>query len=157
MLNPKFQDSGWSLYLSRPVWVLPGRKPRRQIFSWCGSFYCLDTGNFVDFSVSYWISRFFPLSAQGSPLNVSKISKLHKTFFECQKVHMSHLLMPYANNKGADQPACLGSLIITFVVHCLDSIISLVSICTISSLYIASHSLSVSTQAGLCLTWSETP
>ena len=31
--------------------------------------------------------------------------------------------MPYANNKGADQPAHLHSLISTFVVRCLDSII----------------------------------
>ena len=30
--------------------------------------------------------------------------------------------MPYVNNKGADQPAHPGSLINTFVVHCLDSI-----------------------------------
>ena len=37
-------------------------------------------------------------------------------------------LMPYANNKGADQPAYPRSLISTFVVCCLDSIISLVSI-----------------------------
>ena len=36
--------------------------------------------------------------------------------------------MPYANNKGADQPAHPHSLISTFVVCCLDSIISLASI-----------------------------
>ena len=36
-------------------------------------------------------------------------------------------LMPYANNKGADQPAHLRSLISAFVVRSLDSIISLVS------------------------------
>ena len=41
--------------------------------------------------------------------------------------------MPYVNNKGADQPA-----ISAFVVHCLDSIIPLVSISKISSLYLAS-------------------
>ena len=33
--------------------------------------------------------------------------------------------MPYANNKGADQPAHLRSLISAFAVHCLDSMISL--------------------------------
>ena len=38
------------------------------------------------------------------------------------------------NKKGADQPAHLRSLISAFVVHCLDSIISLVSISEISSL-----------------------
>ena len=33
--------------------------------------------------------------------------------------------MPYANNKGTDQPAHPRSLISVFVVRCLDSIISL--------------------------------
>ena len=36
--------------------------------------------------------------------------------------------MPYANNKGADQPAHPRSLISAFVVRCLDRIILLVSI-----------------------------
>ena len=61
--------------------------------------------------------------------------------------------MPYANNKGADQPAHSRSLISTFVVCCLDSIISLVSISEISSLYLAS----VAAHASLSLTWSEIP
>ena len=39
-----------------------------------------------------------------------------------------NLFMSYANNKGADQPAHSRSLISAFVVRCLDSIISLVSI-----------------------------
>ena len=43
-----------------------------------------------------------------------------------------NLFMPYVNNKGADQPAHPRSLISTFVVRCLDSIISLVSIFAIS-------------------------
>ena len=43
-----------------------------------------------------------------------------------------NLFMLYANNKGADQPAHPRSLISIFVVHCLDSIISLVSISKIS-------------------------
>ena len=43
-------------------------------------------------------------------------------------------LMPYANNKGADQPAHPRSLISAFVVRCLDSIISLDSIAEISRL-----------------------
>ena len=61
-------------------------------------------------------------------------------------------VMPYANNKGADQPAHPRSLISAFVVRCLDSIISLVSISEISSLYLAS----VAAQAGLCLIWPQT-
>ena len=61
--------------------------------------------------------------------------------------------MPYANNKGADQPAHSRSLISAFVVHCLDSITPLVSISEISSLYLAS----VAAQAGLSLPWLQTP
>ena len=59
--------------------------------------------------------------------------------------------MSYANNKGADQPAHPRSLISTFVVHCLDSII--VSKTEISSLYLATEA----EQAGLSLPWSQTP
>ena len=58
-------------------------------------------------------------------------------------------LIPYANNKGADQR----SLISAFVGRCLDSVMSLVSVTKISSLMPAS----VVAQAGLSLTWSETP
>ena len=60
--------------------------------------------------------------------------------------------MPYANNKGADQPAHPRSLISAFVVRFLDSIIPLVSISEISSLYLAP----VAEQAGLSLTRTET-
>ena len=56
----------------------------------------------------------------------------------------------YANNKGADQPAHPRSLISAFVVHCLDSIISLDPISEIPSLWLAS----VAEQASLSLTWS---
>ena len=52
--------------------------------------------------------------------------------------HEKMFLVSYANNKGADQPAHLRSLISAFVVRCLDSIISLDSIAEISSLYLAS-------------------
>ena len=54
-----------------------------------------------------------------------------------------------ANNKGADQHLC--SLISAFVVHCLDSIIPLVSIPEISSLYLAS----MAEQACSSLSWSQ--
>ena len=63
-----------------------------------------------------------------------------------------NLVMSYANNKGADQPAHPHGLISAFVVCCLDSIIPLVSISEISSLYLAS----VAEQAGLSLPWSQT-
>ena len=41
-------------------------------------------------------------------------------------------LMPYANNKGADQPAHPRSLISTFVVHCLDSVICILALSKVS-------------------------
>ena len=65
---------------------------------------------------------------------------------------MSKPVLPYANNKGADQPAHPRSLISAFVVRCLYSWLSLVSISEISSLYL----VSVAALAGLCLTWSQT-
>ena len=61
--------------------------------------------------------------------------------------------MPYANNKGADQPVHLRSLISVFVIGCLDSIIPLVSISEMSIRLL----VSVAEQAGVSLTWSQTP
>ena len=61
--------------------------------------------------------------------------------------------MSYANNKGADQPVHPRSLISTFVVRCLASMMSLVSVTKISSVILAS----VAEQASLSLTWLETP
>ena len=63
-----------------------------------------------------------------------------------------NLLLTYANNKVADQPAHPRSLISDFVIRCLHSIIPQV-ISEISSLYLAS----LAVQAGLCLTCSQTP
>ena len=63
------------------------------------------------------------------------------------------MFMPYANNKGTDQPAHPRSLISAFIVRCLDSIISQVSIVIIACLYLAS----VAEQAGLSRNWSYTP
>ena len=60
--------------------------------------------------------------------------------------------LPYANNKGADQPVHPRSLISAFVIRCLDCIIPLVSKFEISNLYISS----VAAQAGLSLPWSQT-
>ena len=58
--------------------------------------------------------------------------------------------MPYANKKGADQPAHSRSLISTFVFRCLDSLISLVSISEITSLLLASARGSKPTATVLC-------
>ena len=64
-----------------------------------------------------------------------------------------NLFMPYAKNKGADQPAHPRNLISAFVVHCLDSIISILPISKIGRLLLAS----VTAQAGFSLTRSQTP
>ena len=61
--------------------------------------------------------------------------------------------MPYANNKGADQPSHPRSLISTFVVRCLDSMVCILDISKLSRFYLAS----VAEQAGLNLTWSKIP
>ena len=45
-----------------------------------------------------------------------------------------NLFVPCANNKNADQPAHLRSLISAFIVRCLDSMIYLLAITEISSL-----------------------
>ena len=46
--------------------------------------------------------------------------------------HAKMCLMPYANNKGADQPAHPRSLISTFVVHCLESMICILALFKLS-------------------------
>ena len=62
-------------------------------------------------------------------------------------------LMPYANNNGADQPAHPRSLISTFVVRCLDSMICILALSKVSRFQL----VSVSEQAGLNLAWSKIP
>ena len=56
--------------------------------------------------------------------------------------------MPYANNKGADQPVHPPSLISTFVVRNLDNMVSTLAKAKISRL----KQVSVSEQARLSLT-----
>ena len=75
------------------------------------------------------------------------------TFIIFDPGHEKMCLMSYANSKDADQPAHPHSLISAIVVHCLDSVMSLVSVTKNLSLMLAS----VAEQASLNLTWSETP
>ena len=65
--------------------------------------------------------------------------------------HAKTCLIPYANNKGADQPAHPRSLINTFVVRCFDSMICILAIYEVLRFYLGS----VADQVGL--TWSKTP
>ena len=99
--------------------------------------------------------RLWSDSSRSSPIWVYPVCPV-LSVWETITVHLSRAmrkrLMSYANNKGADQPAHPHSLISAFVVHCLDSVMSLVSVTKISSLLLAS----VAEQASLKLTWSET-
>ena len=61
--------------------------------------------------------------------------------------------MPYSNNKDKYRPVHPGSLISTFFVYCLDSMISEVAINEMAKLWLAS----VAEQGGLSLTWSQSP
>ena len=65
---------------------------------------------------------------------VIKLTITKDVFILNESGHEKICLMSYVNNKGADQPAHPRSLISTFVVRCLDSIISLDSIAKISRL-----------------------
>ena len=66
---------------------------------------------------------------------------------------MRKSVLPYANNKGADEPAPPRSQFSAFVIRYLDSIIPLDSISEISGLWL----VSVTEQDRLCITWSQTP
>ena len=59
----------------------------------------------------------------------------------------------HAKNKDVDQPAYPRSLVSTFVVHCLDSMICMFALSKVSRFYLTS----VAAQAGLSLTWSKFP
>ena len=65
--------------------------------------------------------------------------------------HLS-LFMPYVNNKGTDQSLHPRSMVSTFVVGCLDSMMPILAKPKFSRL----KPVSVAEQAGLGLTWSQT-
>ena len=71
----------------------------------------------------------------------------------CEPGNEKTCLMPYGNNKGADQPAHPRSLISAFGVHSLDSIVPILAKSKILRLQL----VLVGEQAGLSLTWSQTP
>ena len=69
----------------------------------------------------------------GSKEYVYQIWTLHLDFWVTS---WKNLFLPYANNKGADQPAHPCSLISTFVVRCLDSRKLILAISKMSKLYL---------------------
>ena len=66
-------------------------------------------------------------------------------------VTQENLSLVHANNKGPDQPAHLRSLISAYVIRFPPSMISILTSYIVSSFYL----VSVSEQAGLGMTWSE--
>ena len=64
-----------------------------------------------------------PQNARDGAVNVFQIN---------EPGHAKVCHMPYANNKGADQPEHLCSLISTFVVPCLDRMICILAISKVS-------------------------
>ena len=61
----------------------------------------------------------------------SHVDSFHKKY---ESLHEKICPMPYANNKGADQPAHPHSLMSSFVVNCRDSIIHIIAKSKISRL-----------------------
>ena len=83
--------------------------------------------------------EYYPIQHKLISPNIYKATLIKKHYITaCNIRHIIHepghermCLMSYANNKGADQPTHPYS---AFVIHCLDSIISLDSIAEISRL-----------------------
>ena len=87
-------------------------------------------------------------------MNIEKKNKKKKNFQvgkqgnkRNEPGHEKMCLMPYANNKEADQPANPRSLISAFVVRCQDRMIPVVYISEISR----DQLVSVAEQVSLCL------
>ena len=74
-----------------------------------------------------------PLISYINMLALTVLATILKAILKlCQELNRTtsreNVFMPYANNKGADQPAHPRSLISAFVVRCLDSIIPVLAI-----------------------------
>ena len=64
-------------------------------------------------------------------LGEGNVGSFQTVYYYTGPGHAKTCLMPYATNKGADQPAHPRSLIGTFVVRCLDSMICILAIYTV--------------------------
>ena len=93
---------------------------------------------------------FLSAKQEGQQGNIKEETKRLPPFLIIGPGHAKTCLMPYANNKGADQLEHARSLISTFVVRCLDSMMCILAITKVSRLYLAEW-------AGLSLTWSKIP
>ena len=139
----------WPVTDNCPSWIRGRERKAKEIISWPISMKeCCQM-----WGLNQWPSA-YQTDADPSelPYDGSFVSECHVRYI-IWATSWENLFLPYANNKGADQPAYLCSLIRAFIFHCLDSLVPLVSIPKISSFKLAS----VGEQAGLRLTWSQTP
>ena len=87
-------------------------------------------------SIKSGVQGFFHTKALGSSFDLAvkkvMVSPISVGCITIWATSWENLFMPCANNRGADQPAHLRSLISAFVVRCLDSVISLLAIAEIS-------------------------
>ena len=103
------EDSDQTGRMPRLIWVLAGRTLILLVLSCCGS---------NRFRVILIVSLFT------SFISMHFQRQLWYFILIFLKIKLSHVMRkPYANNKGADHPAHPCSLISTYVVRCLDSII----------------------------------
>ena len=103
--------------------------------------------------IQYHLSRAFSNLSLVSTICFLHMEKEHVEISIGKPHREETCFMPYANNKGAYQPAHPRSLLNTFVVRFWVSIMSLVSISETSRLYL----YFAGEQVGLGLTWAQTP
>ena len=108
--------------------------------------------SFMDASLNL-VVLCLPKISQLDSYHTGKQQKLRQEHRIYEPRHEKNLLVPYATNKGADQPAHPRSLISTFIVRSLDSILLILAITEISSVQL----VSLAVQAGLSHTWPQTP
>ena len=108
------EDSDQTGQMPRLIWVFAGH-----------------TFHFVGFDMRQLIFYFLPLSDAGI---IFFFLKVFKIIVLLEPYHEKICLMPYADNKGADQLAHPHSLISPLVVRCLDSTIPVLAKIKILSL-----------------------
>ena len=105
--------------------------------------------------VFLWLSVLCSLQTwicTGFQLTFNKM-ELKSTSFQIHRIEPRHVKTCLCHVRTTKMQISLRSVISACVVRCLNSIITLVSISQISSLYL----VSVTAQIGLSLPWSETP
>ena len=122
------EGSGEIVRMCRLAWAFAGRLCDK--YHNCMSWLIVPTIFLIDSVLVQ--DKSFPLSHLSGhlPIDVPHGCKIIQYVYNWD-MSWENLFIPYVNNKDADQPAHLRSLISIFVVRCLDSIISLVSLCAI--------------------------